>query len=179
MESTLDRRFAAFNAVVSTAALAFLFWLLVIHEGISGGADLRFMPAVNACLNATAAVLLASAWVAIRRGNREIHKRLVVAAFACSALFLVGYVAYHTVHGDTRYPGVGWDKTLYLVILASHVLLSMSVVPLALTCFWLAYRGRFDAHKKVARYAMPIWLYVSVTGVVIYFFLRGAIPESP
>jgi putative membrane protein len=179
MLSTVDRRFAVFNAIVSAIALSFLFWLLVLHEGSGGSADLRFMPAVNACFNATSATLLVSAWVAIRRGNREIHKRLVVAAFACSALFLVGYVAYHAVHGDTKYPGVGWDKTLYLVILASHIVLSMSVVPLALTCFWLAYREKFATHKKVARWAMPIWLYVSVTGVVIYFFLRGAVPAHP
>ncbi len=179
MLSTLDRRFAVFNAVVSAAALSFLFWLLVLHDGVSGVADLRFMPAVNAMFNATAATLLASAWIAIRRGNRALHKRLVVAAFACSALFLVGYIAYHAVHGDTRYPGEGWDKTLYLVILATHIILSMSVVPLALTCFWLAYREKFETHKKVARFAMPIWLYVSVTGVVIYFFLRGAVPANP
>jgi putative membrane protein len=179
MLSVADRRFAVFNAVVSAVALTFLFWLLVLHKGTGGSADLRFMPAVNAVLNATAATLLTSAWISIRRGNRELHRRFVVAAFACSALFLIGYVAYHAVHGDTRYPGQGWDKTLYLVILASHVLLSMSVVPLALTCFWLAYRGNFVTHKKVARFAMPIWLYVSVTGVVIYFFLRGAVPAHP
>jgi putative membrane protein len=179
MLSTLDRRFAVFNAVVSAIAVTFLFWLLFLHKGTAGSADLRFMPAVNASFNAAAAVLLASGWVAIRRGHREIHKRLMVSAFACSALFLIGYVAYHAVHGDTKYPGAGWVKTVYLVILASHVLLSMSVVPLALTCFWLAYRENFQTHKKFARWAMPIWLYVSVTGVVIYFFLRDAVPARP
>ena len=83
------------------------------------------------------------------------------------------------MHGDTRFPGVGAVRALYLVILASHVLLSMAVVPLALTAFYFAYRREFDRHTRVTRVALPIWLYVSVTGVVIYLMLRGAVPAVP
>ncbi len=169
-----DRGFFIFNAIVSTVALGFLGWLLLIHQGMGEGApDLRFMPAVNACFNALAATLLVAAYLAIRRGHREVHRRLVVGAFASSTLFLVGYVLYHSVHGDTRFTGEGTLRVVYLLILASHVILSMAVVPLALTCFWYAFRENFERHKKVARVALPIWLYVSVTGVVIYFMLRG------
>jgi putative membrane protein len=178
MAAVTDRSFVVFNAAVSTLALAFLGWLLFFHGGIGTSAvDLRFMPAVNACLNAIAACLLVAAVVAIRSGNRALHQRLNVSAFAASALFFVGYVAYHYVHGDTRY--VGAHRGLYLGILASHVLLSLFVLPLALSAFYLAANQRFATHRRVARVLFPIWLYVSVTGVVIFFFLRGAAPASP
>ncbi len=168
------RAFLVFNAVLSTAALAFLAWLLLLHDGGGAGADLSFLPAVNAALNSTAAALLVAGWIAIRRGNRRAHQYLMVSAFAASALFLISYVVYHYAHGDTRYPGVGAMRAIYLAVLASHVLLSMAVVPMALSALWLALRRRFAAHKKVTRWLAPIWLYVSVTGVVIFFMLRAA-----
>ena len=90
-----------------------------------------------------------------------------------SALFLVGYVAYHFVHGDTKFGGIGAIRTVYLSILASHVLLSIAVVPMVLTALYFAWRKQFSRHTKVTRILFPIWLYVSVTGVVIYFMLRG------
>ncbi len=167
-----DRRFAVFNTVISTAAIAFLGWLLVLRQGGGVHADLSFMPAVNACLNATAATLLVAGFVAIKRRNRDLHKLLMVSAFVASAVFLVGYVIYHYAHGDTPYQGQGPIRTVYFTILISHIILSMAVLPLALTAFYLAWRERFEAHKKVTRWALPIWLYVSVTGVVIFFMLR-------
>ncbi len=172
-----DRAFQVFNAVVSAAALSFLAWLLLFRAApgadlAAGGADLRFMPGVNACFNALSACLLAAGWVAIRRKAVQVHKYLMVSAFASSALFLVGYVAYHYVHGDTKFGGQGLIRSIYLGILASHVLLSMVIVPMALTVFWLAYRARFDRHRPVARVLLPIWMYVSVTGVVIYGMLH-------
>ncbi|MFM7144371.1 MAG: DUF420 domain-containing protein, partial [Alphaproteobacteria bacterium] len=102
------------------------------------------------------------------------HKRLVVAAFAASTVFLVSYLVYHWVHGDTKYPGQGPLRTFYLSVLASHVLLSTVVVPGALTAFWFASRRQFDRHRKVTRVLMPIWLYFSVTGVLIWWLLRAA-----
>lgn len=168
------RAFLVFNAVLSTGALAFLAWLLLVREGGGIGADLSFLPAVNASLNATAASLLLAGWVAIRTGNRRAHQYLMVAAFAASALFLISYVVYHYAHGDTRYTGEGPLRVVYFVVLASHVLLSMAVVPMALSALWLAARRRFAAHRKVTRVLAPIWLYVSVTGVVIFFMLRHA-----
>lgn len=167
-----DRAFLVFNAVLSTAALGFLAWLLLLNEGAGVDADLSFLPAVNAAFNSAAAALLLAGWIAIRRKRVRLHRFLMVSAFACSALFLVSYVVYHYAHGDTRYTGEGAMRLLYFAILISHVLLSMAVVPMALSAFWLAYRERFDTHRKVTRILAPIWLYVSVTGVVIFLMLR-------
>jgi uncharacterized membrane protein YozB (DUF420 family) len=175
-----DRTFYAVNALLSTGALAFLAYILLLRGGTpESGADLRFLPAVNAGLNATAAALLTAGYVAIRRGARRLHKQCMIAAFIASSLFLVCYVVYHYVHGDTKFQGDPTVRIVYLVILASHVLLSMAVVPLALSAFYFAFRGSFAKHKKVTRWALPIWLYVSVTGVVIYFLLRGSAPAVP
>lgn len=169
-----DRAFFVFNAVLSSTALAILAYLLLVRRGTAGELDLSFMPPVNAALNGLAALCLTAGWIAIRRKQQRVHKFLMVSAFAASSLFLVGYLAYHFVHGDTRYQGVGLARTLYLLLLASHVLLSMAVVPLALTSFFFALRGSFAQHRKVARVTFPIWLYVSVTGVLVFFVLRGS-----
>ncbi len=171
MSGQSDRSFWIFNAVVSTAAVGFLGWLLLVREG-GGGAALSFMPGVNATLNATSATLLVLGLAAIRSGRREIHKRLMVSAFAASAVFLVGYVLYHYVHGDTQYQGIGTIRIVYFTILITHVLLSIVMLPMILTTFYLAGRKRFVTHKRLARWTLPIWLYVSVTGVVIYVMLR-------
>ena len=175
-----DRTFFSLNAVLSVGALLFLGWLLVWRqqEALSGW-NLRMMPAVNAGLNSISAVLLLSAYVAIRRGKRKLHQALMMSAFGVSALFLVGYVAYHFVHGDTKYVGEGPLRTFYFFVLISHIVLSMAVVPLSLTSFYLAFQKRFEAHKKVTRWTFPIWLYVSVTGVLIYFLLRNSVPAVP
>jgi putative membrane protein len=167
-----DRSFWIFNAVVSIAAVAFLGWLLLLREGGGINADLSFMPAVNAALNASAATLLVAGLAAIRSGRRELHKRLMVSAFAASAVFLVGYVLYHYAHGDTQFQGQGAIRLVYFAILITHVILSIVMLPMILTTFYLAARARFAAHKKLARWTLPIWLYVSITGVTIYFMLR-------
>lgn len=172
MSGQSDRSFWVFNAVVSTAAVGFLGWLLLVREGGGVNADLSFMPSVNAALNATSATLLLLGFGAIRSGRREIHKRLMVAAFAASAVFLIGYVLYHYAHGDTLYQGEGAIRIVYFTILITHVLLSIVMLPMILTTFYLATRERFTTHKRLARWTLPIWLYVSVTGVVIYFMLR-------
>lgn len=172
MPGQSDRSFWVFNAVVSTTAVSFLGWLLLVREGGGVHADLSFMPGVNATLNATSAVLLLLGFAAIRNGRREVHKRLMVSAFAASAVFLVGYVLYHYAHGDTKYQGVGAIRTVYFTILITHVLLSIAMLPMILTTFYFASRERFSSHKRLARWTLPIWLYVSVTGVVIYFMLR-------
>lgn len=175
-----DRRFYVFVTIVSVAALGLLGWLLMIRKGDpTATVDLRFMPAVNASLNALSATLLTAGWVAIRRRQRRIHQYLMVSAFASSTLFLVGYLAYHYVHGDTKFQGQGLLRGVYLAILASHVLLSMFVVPGALTTFYFAWRGAFARHKKIARLLLPTWIYVSVTGVIIFFMLRGSAPAVP
>ncbi|MBW2510179.1 MAG: DUF420 domain-containing protein [Deltaproteobacteria bacterium] len=172
MGAESDRSFWVFNAVVSISAVGFLGWLLLVRDvgGVAG--DLGFMPGVNAALNATSATLLLLGLAAIRSGRRDLHKRLMVSAFAASAVFLVGYVLYHYAHGDTPYQGEGALRVLYFAVLITHVVLSIAMLPMILTTFYLAARERFSAHKKLAKWTLPIWLYVSVTGVVIYFMLR-------
>lgn len=172
---TSDRPFWIVNGVVSIAALSVLSYLLLIRHGSGGdGSALSFMPAVNAAFNATSAVLLVLGVHAIKNKRVARHQALMLSAFASSTFFLVGYLAYHYVHGDTKYPGHGGMRVAYLLLLASHVLLSIPVVPMCLAAFYFAFRGRFAAHKKVTRVLFPIWLYVSVTGVLVFFLLRGA-----
>jgi putative membrane protein len=162
-----------FNAVVSISALAFIAYVLLRGRAAEGGADLSFMPAVNATLNAIAATLLASGWVAIRRGAVQVHRVLMVSAFAVSTVFVIGYLYYHSVHGDTHYTGGGVLRMAYFLILITHILLSMVVVPGALTSFYFAYTRAFERHRRLNRIFLPIWLYVSVTGVLIFFLLRA------
>jgi putative membrane protein len=170
-DRSADRRFFMFNAAVSLVALTFLAWLLYVRRAPTGAVDVTFLPAVNASLNATAAALLVGGWLAIRRGNARVHRYFMIGALAASALFLGSYVTYHWAHGDTHYAGPA--RPAYLALLASHVLLSIAVLPLALTAVWFAARRQFARHKKVTRIALPIWLYVSVTGVLIFFVLRA------
>jgi putative membrane protein len=129
------------------------------------------LPALNAGLNLLSALLLSAGFVMIRRGRVEWHRRLMVAAFATSTLFLVSYLAYHLQAGHVRYLGQGGMRTVYFAILVSHSVLAMVIVPMALRTLFLALRGRFEAHRRLARWALPLWIYVSVTGVVIYEML--------
>jgi uncharacterized membrane protein YozB (DUF420 family) len=133
--------------------------------------DISHLPAVNATLNAIAGTLLLSGYVMIRRGRIETHRRLMLSAFATSALFLVSYVIYHANAGSRPFQGQGPVRTLYFVILVSHVVLAAAVLPLALITLTHGLRARFDRHRRIARWTFPIWLYVSVTGVVVYLML--------
>ncbi len=170
-----DRPFWIVNGVVSVVALSVLAYLLLLHGGSQPGSNaLSFMPAVNASFNGAAAVLLVLAVVAIKNKQVFRHQVLMLSAFASSSFFLVGYLAYHYVHGDTRYPGSGAAKVAYLVLLASHVLLSIPVVPMCLAAFYYAFKKKFVTHKKITRVLFPMWLYVSVTGVIVFALLRSA-----
>lgn len=131
----------------------------------------RDLPTLNAFLNATSAALLLLGWTLIRRRNRDAHRRAMTAAFACSGLFLVSYLTYHALVGSVRFPGTGGARTLYLAILLTHTVLAAAVAPMAVTTFVLAWKGRFEKHRRLARWTLPIWLYVSVTGVVVYVML--------
>lgn len=131
----------------------------------------RDLPTLNAFLNATSAVLLAVGWTLIRRGRREAHRRVMTAAFACSGLFLASYLAYHVEVGSVRFPGTGGARTLYLSILLVHTVLAAAAAPMAVTAFVLASKGRFEAHRRLARWTAPVWLVVSVTGVAVYVML--------
>ena len=131
----------------------------------------RDLPALNATLNGTAGLLILTGWVLIRRGHRLAHRRVMLAAVACSALFLVSYLVYHYQVGSVRFQGQGPIRTVYFTILISHTILAALIVPLVLITLNHGLRERFDKHRRIARVTMPLWAYVSVTGVVIYWML--------
>ncbi|MGH7279118.1 MAG: DUF420 domain-containing protein [Candidatus Rokuibacteriota bacterium] len=133
--------------------------------------DVSALPTVNAALNATSAVLLTVGYVFIRRRNVAAHRACMAGAFTVSALFLVSYVIYHYAAGSRPFGGQGWIRAVYFPLLISHIVLAAAIVPLALATLYRAWRGDFIRHRRVARWTLPIWLYVSVTGVVIYAFL--------
>ena len=129
------------------------------------------LPGLNAVLNATSAALLATGYVLIRQGRREAHRRAMLAALACSALFLTSYLYYHFHVGSVKFQGQGPVRTVYFTILLTHTVLAAAIVPLVLLTVVPALRERFDRHRRMARVTLPLWAYVSVTGVVIYWML--------
>lgn len=129
------------------------------------------LPAVNATLNGIATVLLATGYVAIRQGKRDLHRNLMITALIFSALFLGCYLFYHYHVGSVKFPELGWIKTIYLCILFPHIVLAVVMVPMILKTFWHAFRQDWESHKKIARITFPIWMYVSLTGVIIYLML--------
>ncbi|MBI3469706.1 MAG: DUF420 domain-containing protein [Planctomycetes bacterium] len=134
------------------------------------------MPAINAALNAISAVLLSAGYLLIRRHRVTAHKTCMISAFLTSTLFLACYLVYHFQAGHVKFRGEGVLRALYLMILISHVLLAFTVLPLSLTTLAFAFRERFDRHKRIARWTLPIWLYVSITGVVVYWMLYRLYP---
>jgi uncharacterized membrane protein YozB (DUF420 family) len=129
------------------------------------------LPAVNATLNAVSALLLLSGYLFIRKRKVTAHKACMVAALLVSGLFLLSYVYYHYHHGSTPFSGQGWVRGVYFTILISHVILAAAILPLALVTVTRAWREQFARHVRIARWTLPIWLYVSVTGVAIYWML--------
>jgi uncharacterized membrane protein YozB (DUF420 family) len=129
------------------------------------------LPTLNAALNSLSAGLLVIGFLYIRFKNRQAHKTCMLAALACSTLFLVSYLVYHYQVGSVPFKGQGWVRPLYFAILLSHTILAVVVVPLALITLTRGLRERFDAHRRIARWTFPVWLYVSVTGVVVYWML--------
>ncbi len=137
------------------------------------------LPTANASLNALSAVLLLAGWRAIRAGRRERHRALMLSALGSSALFLAGYLTRVALTGTHRFPGGGALRATYLAVLGSHTVLAVAVLPLVLRTVYLALRGRFDAHRRIARWTFPVWLYVSVTGVAVYVMLYHLAPRGP
>lgn len=157
---------------ISALATGFLFWIIYAVETGDASGRWSFLPATNAAFNALSASALVTGLYQIKRGRRRAHGLCMGAAFAASTLFLIGYIAHHTLHGDTRFLTTGWLRPTYFALLISHVILSMAVLPLVLTTLLLAATRRWSAHRAVARWTWPIWLYVSVTGVLVFIFLR-------
>jgi putative membrane protein len=159
---------------VSGFAVSFLLWLIYFHHASADFATrLTFLPALNALLNACCATALCIGLYHIKHHNKEAHRTSMLLAFVFSSLFLLSYILNHALHGDTIFPGHGPVRTIYLCILASHVILSMVALPMVLTTFFFSLTGRFAMHRRIARLTFPIWLYVSITGVVVFLFLRA------
>jgi uncharacterized membrane protein YozB (DUF420 family) len=129
------------------------------------------LPTVNALLNGTAGVLLAIGWTCIRRGRVDAHRRCMLAAFTASCVFLVSYVVYHAQAGSRPFTGQGVARSVYFAILITHVVLAAAIVPLALVTLRRALGGDYARHRRIARWTFPVWMYVSITGVVIYLML--------
>lgn len=167
----------AIGAILAVSALAsaFLFWLVYAHHAPDAyGLKLRFLPALNALFNGLSAIALVVGYMLIRRRRIAAHRAAMLSAFAFSSLFLVSYITNHYLHGEMRFPGPHnaiWMT--YIAILFSHVLLSVVALPMVLITFFFSLSGRISMHRKVARWTYPIWLYVSVTGVVVYAMLVG------
>lgn len=150
-----------------------LFAVPLLALAISGGGSFtgELHPAINAMLNGTSAVFLIAGYVAVKSQRVELHRRCMLTAVSASGLFLVSYLIRFATTGAHKYPGVGFDKTVYLMVLFSHMVLAVALVPLALMALSRGLRGEVERHRRVARWAWPVWIYVSVTGVVVYLML--------
>jgi putative membrane protein len=168
--------FTTIAAIITISALAsiFLCWLVYYHAPADvTGTHLLFLPALNALLNALSAVALVTGFCFIRAKRVNEHRAAMFTAFVFSSLFLVSYVTNHALHGDMRFQGPGAIRYVYFPLLISHVSLSVLALPMILITFFLSLSGRFRAHRRLAQFTLPIWLYVSVTGVVVYAMLAS------
>jgi putative membrane protein len=168
-ESSTPKRYTTWIWILSVAiplAVALLFTVR-----IPGVERLGFLPPIYATINGLTAVLLIIAVIQIKKGNRKAHERLMRLCILLSALFLVMYVAYHMTSDSTPYGGEGLLRYVYFVVLISHIFLSIGVIPFVLITYVRALTGNFEKHKKIARYTFPIWLYVAVTGVIVYIMI--------
>lgn len=138
---------------------------------------LAWLPAINAVLNAASAVLLVAGFLAIRRRRIIVHRRLMLSAVTCSALFLASYLYYHAHVGATRFAGTGWARPAYFAILGTHTVLAAVIVPLVLVTLSRGLRAQFARHRPIARVTLPLWLYVSITGVAVYMMLYHLFPS--
>ena len=173
LEGVDARKALGLILAVSAAALLFLVWLIYFKApAATEVAWVSNLSAVNAALNSLSTVFLLLGFREIRARNFAKHMRFMISAFITSALFLVSYIVYHHFVGDTPFTGQGFIRPVYFFILISHIVLSIFVVPLVLSSFLFAFSGKFSTHRKVSKWTFPIWLYVSVTGVMVFFMLK-------
>ena len=158
---------------LSAVAIGFLFWIIYGVEAAPGSTGWEFLPAMNALMNALSATSVLVGLYFIRKGNKRAHGISMAAALTASTVFLAGYILHHSLHGDTKFLGEGWIRPVYFFILISHILLSIVALPLVLATVYFAAVKHWSTHRIVARFTYPIWLYVSVTGVLVFIFLRG------
>ena len=172
-DAALARKPLPIIGLLSFAIAGFLVWLIYFKGRVTGPSWIGSLPAANAIFNSLSALCLVLGYVNIRRGNRVIHMRFMLSATIFSSLFLVSYITYHYFHGDTKFPGHGWIRPAYFFVLISHITLSVIALPLILGALWYALRSQFRFHRTIARWTFPVWLYVSVTGVVVFLVLRA------
>jgi len=161
-------------AIIAVSAIAslFLFWLIYFHPPADvAGTELAFLPALDALLNALAAIALVIGFAFIRAQNIAAHRAAMFTAFVFSSLFLVAYITNYALHGEMHFQGQGTVRLIYFPLLISHIILAVLVLPMILITFFLSLSGRFPAHRRLARWTFPVWLYVSVTGVIVYAML--------
>ena len=160
---------------ISIAATLSLFWLIYLHSAPDvANARLVFLPPLNAVMNGLSATALLIGFIFIRSRRIAAHRASMIIAFVFSTLFLIGYILHHALHGDVHYPADAAYRSVYLPLLASHVLLAVIALPVVLVTFFFSLSGRFPQHRRLARWTFPLWLYVSVTGVITYVMLRQA-----
>ena len=159
---------------ISVIASLFLFWLIYIHPAAATSSQFAFLPALNALLNGLSATALLIGYTFIKAKRIRAHRAAMIAAFGFSSLFLVSYILHHALHGDVRYPAHAALRGVYLPLLASHIILAVVALPLVLVTLFFSLTGRIPQHRKVARWTFPLWLYVSVTGVIAWAMLRLA-----
>ncbi|MGA3011978.1 MAG: DUF420 domain-containing protein [Terracidiphilus sp.] len=159
---------------ISAAATLFLFWLIYVHPAAASSSQYAFLPALNAVLNGLSATALLIGFTFVKARRIAAHRAAMMTAFGFSTLFLVSYIAHHALHGDVRYPVHAALREVYLPLLGSHIILAIVALPLVLVTFFFSLSGRIPQHRKVARWTFPLWLYVSVTGVITYVMLRLA-----
>ena len=158
---------------ISVAAVLFLVWLIYIKTPATSDIPwVKNLSAVNAAFNTLSTIFLLLGFNQITKKNFSLHMKYMLGAFVSSALFLVSYVIYHHFVGDTKFLGEGFIKYIYFFILITHIVLSVFVVPLILATFYYSLSGKFASHRKIAKWTFPIWLYVSVTGVLVFALLK-------
>lgn len=161
-------------AAVTVAVIGFIFWLVYVNAPTGPApAWTVHLPLANAVLNGSSALCLLAGVLAVKRQHYRMHVMLISLALAFSALFLISYIVHHAYHGDTRFPGQGWIRPVYFFILISHIVLSAAVVPMILTALFFALSAQYLRHRRVAVWTFPIWMYVSVTGVLVFLFLSA------
>lgn len=172
-KNNIEKKYNKYIVILSIAipvVVALLFGIKLKDFGIQVE-PLSFLPPIYAFINGATAILLVLAVYFIKEGNIKAHQRVMQTAIACSVLFLVMYVAYHMTSDSTPFGGKGWIRYVYFFILISHIVLSITVIPLVLITYVKALAEQFDKHKRIAKIAFPIWLYVAVTGVIVYFMI--------
>jgi len=159
--------------ILSATAIAFLIWLIYFNSPMQYTSQyVTYLPALNATLNGLSALCLLLGLSAILKKNKAQHKKWMLTALTFSTLFLISYIIYHSLHGDTKFLGLGMIRPIYFFFLITHIILSISALPMILITVYFSLRGNFSSHKIIARVTWPIWMYVSVTGVLIFCLLK-------